>query len=352
MLKIGIIGCGNAAARHASGLLKMREWVRITACCDIDSVHVMAFRKEYAPEAEVFTDVRFMLESARLDAVLVASWPVNHREQIEACINAGVRNIMVEKPLTITANEAYEIFKLVEGTDIQISESNAFMFQPGFLEVDKRIAKGELAPADTIHATFCKFDPERLDPSDYDLNWRQRKLQGGGVPWEFASFIVTACNHFAADLPVGVYSFGSRGRYDTITRMHGMIEYLNGCVAFIHADKHIDNQVLNMKHGRKSVILSDNCWNYDGQSPSALLMNVEGNMTREPMPPSNTFLRLWTDFVESAEKGVPPSVPFIHSVVTMYTLDALVASMLQQVNVELDIPEEVMQVYEATLESR
>ena len=65
---------------------------------------------------------------------------------------------------------------------------------------------------------------------------------------------------------------------------------------------------------------------------------------------SDVFLKQWTHLLDCIEKGTPPCVPLIHSVVGMYALDALVASLLQQVNIDLATPDEVMTAFESYLE--
>ena len=349
MLKIGIVGCGHASARHASALMSMKDRVKIVGCCDVDSAALMDFKRRYSPEADVFTDMGAMLMQQKLDIVLLGTWPVMHHDQIMTALDAGVPNIVVEKPLTVTATEALDLFSAAQSRGTRIMESNAFMYQPRFRELDKLMTGS--TPADTIHATFCQSDREAVDPSDFDLDWRRRKIYGGGVPWEFISFLITACNHFTKDLPVGVYAYGSRGRYDTITRMHGMIEYLHGGVAFIHSDKQSSIQEFRLRFKGGTVDVLDDCWFYDG-AESRMTIASSNESEVKAFEGTDVFRSQWNDFLQGIDSDAEQAVPFIHSVVAMYTLDAMVASVFQQVSVELDIPETVMDAYEATLKDR
>ena len=347
MFKVGIIGCGNAAREHAKVFTSMNDRMKIVGCCDVDSIKLMDFKKRVAPNAEVFTDPSIMFDQLTLDVVLIATWPAAHAQQAMLAIEAGIPNVVIEKPLTMTAGEALSTFVSAQSRSIRIMESNAFMHHPRFRKIDAILQDKSMA--DTIHATFCKLDRELADPSEFDLDWRRRKIHGGGVPWEFASFMTTACNHFARDLPVGVYAYGSRGRYDTITRMHGMIEYLNGGIAFLHADKQSDAQELRLKFDGGTIEMTNDCWHCDS-GDSEMKITTKSATTVKSFEYVDPFLTQWRDFANVMENGLDPTVPFVHSVVTMYVLDAMVTSTLQQINVELDIPEIIMDAYEKTIE--
>jgi predicted dehydrogenase len=47
-------------------------------------------------------DYRQMVRKERSDGVLLATWPNQHREQIEQCLAAAVKRILCEKALTLT----------------------------------------------------------------------------------------------------------------------------------------------------------------------------------------------------------------------------------------------------------
>lgn len=38
-----------------------------------------------------------MIEKEDLDGVVLCTWSIDHREQIEGCINRGIKNILCEK---------------------------------------------------------------------------------------------------------------------------------------------------------------------------------------------------------------------------------------------------------------
>lgn len=49
-----------------------------------------------------------------VDAVILCAWPGQHLEQIEKCLSSGVKNILCEKSLTVSSDEALSIQRMAE----------------------------------------------------------------------------------------------------------------------------------------------------------------------------------------------------------------------------------------------
>ena len=108
-VRIGIVGCGDISHEHAIAAQAIPDKVRFVACCDIRDAAAQAWAKQYRC-ASYYTDYTEMIGAERLDAVLLATWPTQHREQVERCLEAGVRNILCEKALTLTGSDAVELY--------------------------------------------------------------------------------------------------------------------------------------------------------------------------------------------------------------------------------------------------
>jgi predicted dehydrogenase len=93
-VRIGLIGAGAIARRHL-GILASRD-AEIAAVCDRDESRARALASGH--QASVHTDWRSMLESERLDAVLVCTPPQAHTEPTVAALAGGIA-AYVEKPL-------------------------------------------------------------------------------------------------------------------------------------------------------------------------------------------------------------------------------------------------------------
>jgi predicted dehydrogenase len=93
-IRIGFIGCGGIAARHAEGMKSIPE-AEIVAAADVDEA---CAAKLTGGNAAVYTDWRRMLDAEELDAVYVCT-PPNVHGDIEEALAGSVGAVMIEKPV-------------------------------------------------------------------------------------------------------------------------------------------------------------------------------------------------------------------------------------------------------------
>lgn len=239
-LKLGIVGCGGISfGQHGPASLATDD-IRFAACCDVRADAAQRFAEKFGCESS-YGDMAQMLDAEKLDGILLATWPNQHREQIEACLQAGVKNILCEKALTLTGAEAMEIWNLVRDADAFLMEGFMYRHHPAIRKMDELIASDAIGTVDNVRAVFSSFDPETVSADDAERNWRQRKECGGGIPYDFACYCVNACNHFAGSVPKRVFAHGDVSPvFDTINRLYALIEYESGVTTVIESSKKSD----------------------------------------------------------------------------------------------------------------
>jgi predicted dehydrogenase len=123
MLKAGIVGAGILGSAHAENLARNAD-VELVAIADvrIDAAQRLAGRVH----ANAFRDLATMLKSHTLDLLVVATPDPYHREPTLTAIDAGVPNILQEKPLATTVDDARAIYGAVEqhGTRLYLNYAN------------------------------------------------------------------------------------------------------------------------------------------------------------------------------------------------------------------------------------
>ncbi len=106
-VRMGVIGCGSIAEiAHFPSIARSKE-AKLVAVCDASSERAKAAAAKWGAE-QSFTDYRQMYDSAKLDAVVIATPNNLHRNQAVAAAKAGV-HVVVEKPLAVTNAEAWDI---------------------------------------------------------------------------------------------------------------------------------------------------------------------------------------------------------------------------------------------------
>ena len=114
-MRVGIIGCGWIADSHAKALLNQPD-AEIVACADIVPGRAQKFaekhgiaganvKTDYASHKELIDD-----KSLELDAVCICTYNRQHAEPAIYALKNGI-NVMLEKPFTVTLDEAVEVMK-------------------------------------------------------------------------------------------------------------------------------------------------------------------------------------------------------------------------------------------------
>ena len=345
-LRLAVIGLGGISQNaHAPAIARNRAGVKMIAACDVRGEAVSDWTARYGCAG--YTDFVEMVRKERPDAVLLATWPNQHREQIARLLDAGVRKILCEKALTLTGREAAETLRMVKQADAFVMEGFMYRHNPVIRKIEQVLSWGHLGPVDSVRACFSCFDAELEDPADPQRNWRQRKECGGGIPYDFACYCVNFCGHFAGGMPTRAYGIGNVGRYDTINRVYGTIEYDSGVVGIIESSKKSGFSQEVQVTCANGILNLPIAWTIDRdmtvtQRHGGWNSRRCDTYTTECVSDSVLSYRLQLEnFAAAAAGQAAPVVPLAQSVVNTFALEALVTSVLEKRPVEIDIPAEV-----------
>jgi UDP-N-acetyl-2-amino-2-deoxyglucuronate dehydrogenase len=169
--RVGMIGCGGIANRHATILQKL-ERTELAAFCDIAEERARDFSAKYAEgKPPVFRDYHVMLEKVPLDVVYICLPPFAHTDEVEAAAAKGV-HVFIEKPIALTMELAN---RMVAATD-RAGVKTQVGFMSRFGEAVERV-KGLLdvgqagAPGLMLGKYFCN--------ALHAPWWREKEKSGG-----------------------------------------------------------------------------------------------------------------------------------------------------------------------------
>jgi len=344
-MKIGMVGCGGISHAHAGAAQSIPD-VEFAACCDIRLEAAQAWTERHGGGA-AYGDCAEMLSREELDAVLVATWPNQHLDNIEACLEAGVRYILCEKALTLTGPEARLIWEKVRGAGATLMEGFMYRHHPAIRRAEELVAANQIGPIDSVRACFSCLDPENVAADDPKRDWRQRPECSGGVPYDFACYCVNGAGHFAGGVPVRVYCRGDLSqKYGTVDRLYGMIEYDNGRVGIVESSRRTClTQELQISGGR-GILTLPLAWTIFEDALVLVKRNHgwdRGLQDTHQIAKVNPYELQLRNFAAAVQGEAMPLVPLAQSVVNTYAIEALVTSAQQKLPVDVGVPEDIRQ---------
>ncbi len=343
-MRLGIVGCGGISERHARGARSTPE-VAIVACCDVHLEAAVAWGERHGCERS-YGDYMTMVHEHELDGVLLATWPSQHAEQILSCLEAGVRSILCEKSLAVSADEALGIWSAATAAGALVVEAFMYRQHPAVQTFEQLLAEGEIGALDTIRAAFSLLNPAQSRPDDPRRDWRLRRERGGGVPFDLACYCVDACNHLAGSHPRQVLAVSATSElYGTVDRLHGLVEYEDGTVGIVESSKRSDFDHELRASGARGHLVLPVAWRIEGPTEVLLRRSVgwgEFDLTRFPTAAVDPY-RLQLDSFAAAHRGAAPAVPGLEeSVVDALTTEALLTSASERCAIEVQIPENLL----------
>ncbi len=106
-VRVGVIGTGGMGTRHVVNLHRFVGGARVAAVYDLDESRAKQAAAQ-GGNAAVFDDPIQLIESDRVDAVLIASPDGTHAAMTLACLKAG-KPVLCEKPLATAVPDAVQV---------------------------------------------------------------------------------------------------------------------------------------------------------------------------------------------------------------------------------------------------
>ena len=182
MLKAGIIGLGKMGLSHAAIVAPHKD-VELVAVCDTSSLVLEGFRKFTG--VKVYDDFRKMIDSEKLDFVIVATPTKFHFPMVKYALEKGIHTFC-EKPFSLTIKEGEEMVSLAERNNLvnQVGYHNHFIGT--FRELKRMIKVGILG--ELVHFTGEAYGPVVTKPKGG--TWRSDPGEGGGGLFDYASHVI------------------------------------------------------------------------------------------------------------------------------------------------------------------
>jgi predicted dehydrogenase len=287
-IRAAVIGTGHLGREHAR-IYASIENAKLIAVCDTNEKNGRAISEKY--------NVRFVRDYRELlgdvDAVSIATPTIDHHEITCACLNAGI-NVLVEKPIARTLDEADEMIRIAESKGLILQVGHIERFNPAFRALQKKISRPRFFEAHRMGI----FTPRSLD-IDVVMDLMVHELD------------IIAC--LVARDVVKIEAVGIPILTQKIDLANARLEFADGCVANITASRvsgerlrklrvFQPNEYYSLDYSEQQVAM---CRLLPAGSPSILPEIVGGALDvikREPL------LAEIEDFVASVRAGIASGV--------------------------------------------
>jgi len=155
MLRIAIIGCGKVADQHVDAIHRVPE-CEIVALCDQEPLMAQQLGERFRIPA-CFSDAEEMLQATSPDVVHITTPPQSHYSLAKQCLESG-SHVYLEKPFTITADQAESLIHLAEDQELRITVGHNYQFTLEMMEMRRLISGGYLGGRPIHLESYWSYD--------------------------------------------------------------------------------------------------------------------------------------------------------------------------------------------------
>ncbi|MCC6017705.1 MAG: Gfo/Idh/MocA family oxidoreductase [archaeon YNP-LCB-003-016] len=155
---VAVIGCGAWGRNHLRVLSELKG-AKLVAASDINQEVLRMVKEKY--EIQVYTDYHEMLKDKEIEAVTICTPSSTHAKIALDVIEAG-KNLLVEKPMTITVEEAKTIIERANERKVKLMVGHIERYNPAVQRVKKMIDEGRIGEIVLISSKRVSRWPERV----------------------------------------------------------------------------------------------------------------------------------------------------------------------------------------------
>ena len=366
-LRVGIIGCGWIAGSHIKAYLNQPD-VEIVAGADLVPGKAAAFFEKYGVEG-VKTDYashKEMLddESLHLDAVSICTYNRQHAAPAIYALDKGV-NVLLEKPFTVTLDEAVEVMKAEKRSGKVLSIGFQPRLDANMQMIKKIVQSGELGK---IYYIQTGGGRRRGIPTPYGTSFIADETAGIGALGDIGCYsldMVLNAIGYPKPLTVTGYKsafFGKDPNYcgyraDKRAEYSKAFQVDDFAAAFIRLEGDIvldfriawamnmdtpgDTIILGTKGGLR--IPSTERWNGTVGGPMKIYHEVCGQQVETEIPiitmKKGLFDLKIRTFLDACKNGTPAPVPSSQIIYNQAIIDGIARSAECGHEVEITVPE-------------
>ncbi|MBU10390.1 MAG: hypothetical protein CME13_20770 [Gemmatimonadetes bacterium] len=161
-VRVGIVGAGGIGGlgkrknSHAGGYRRIDER-ELVSIADINEERLHQFGNEWEiPEEQRYKTASEMYSKANLDVVSVTTHNLYHHQPVIEAAEAGIKVIMVEKPIAISVEWARKMVDACDNSGSRLIAEHTRRFLPHYQKIKKMITDGLIGDVRTVETSGAR----------------------------------------------------------------------------------------------------------------------------------------------------------------------------------------------------
>jgi predicted dehydrogenase len=176
---VGVIGFGFVSKTFHVPLLRATDGYKIAAVSSSRPAEVSTVLSD----VEVVSDPKALATQSDIDLVVIASPNESHAPLAEAAIRAG-RNVVVDKPFTITVEQARHLATVAKENHVLLSVFQNRRWDSDFLTIQDAIRQDLLGRIVMLESRIDRYRPDVRD------RWREVPGPGAGLLYDLGPHLI------------------------------------------------------------------------------------------------------------------------------------------------------------------
>lgn len=188
-LRVAIVGLEHGHVAGFLSALPQHHDVELVGVADADSALQEKYHQKFGlAETLFFKSEAHMIETRHPQAVLVYTSIAEHRHAIEIAAQYGV-SVMVEKPLTISLEDALAIRRIAHEHHIQVLVNYETTWYPSNRAAYDQVQEGKIGPIRRVVVHDGHEGPKEIGVPPEFLRWLTDPAQNGaGALYDFGCY--------------------------------------------------------------------------------------------------------------------------------------------------------------------
>ncbi len=334
MIDVGLIGFGLAGRSFHAPVINAVAGLRLAAIMQRSGDEAARLY----PDARIVRSIEELLATPDIRLVVVATPNDTHHPIARQCLAAG-RDVIVDKPLAPTLEEALDLVKFAQERGRLLTVYQNRRYDGDFQAVQQLVASGRLGRIVRFESNYDRFRPQ-LKPNA----WRERSGPGTGILFDLAPHLIDHAlvlfglpEGVTADIRVERENAIADDSFDLTLHYAGSVRALLRATMLapvtrprfiLHGTsgayvKHaFDVQEPKLRAGRLPWNETPSKEEQEENSGVLTLMKADGTSTKELVPPAPSDYRSYYANVRDVLLGTaPPAVTPQHALNVMRILE-------------------------------